>query len=100
RYFSVTALLTACCPTQLPLKELRSRFVSTHPGLPQQKIMDLIGKDDLLDLYVLLPQPLHQVTGLREWHVAVIVAMHEEHGRLPSRHGRHRRRIKRQLHRL
>ena len=62
--------------------------------------MDLIGKNDLLDLDILLPQPLHQVGGLREGHVAVVVAMHEEHRRLPSRHGRHRRRIKRQLHRL
>ena len=37
--------------------------------------MDFVGEDELLKLDVLLPQPLHQVSGLREGHVAVVVAV-------------------------
>ena len=54
----------------------------------------------MLKVNILLPQTLNQIGGLGERHVAVIVAMDEEHRRLPSRHRRHRRRIKRQLGRL
>ena len=62
--------------------------------------MDLVGKNDLLQVDILLAQALDQVSCLGERHVAVVVAVHEKHRRLPRSRRRHGRRIKRQLLRV
>src|SRR4029077_17113545 len=100
RHFPPCSLAASLFSTQLPLKELRTGLISAHPALPQQQIMDLIGKDELLKLDILPSQPLHQVNSLLERHVAIVITVNKQHWRPPSRHRRHWRRIKRQLHRL
>jgi hypothetical protein len=49
---------------QLPIEEFCRGLVSLHPCAPEQEIMDLVGKDDLLDVNVLPAQALNQVSGL------------------------------------
>src|SRR6266481_7944012 len=68
---------------QLSVQEVRGGLVAPHPALPQQEIMDFIRKDDLLEGHILLSQALHQVRGLLERHVTIIVAMNQQHGRFP-----------------
>src|ERR1051325_4483443 len=68
---------------ELPAKKLRRRPVPSHPILPQQKIMDLIREDELLKFHVLPAQSLHQVGGLSERNIAVIIAMDQQHRRAP-----------------
>src|SRR5258708_3852392 len=89
--FSLGSLVSLCFwfwifrAPQLPIKELRSCLISLYPRPPQQEIVNLVGKNDLLDVNILPPQALYQISGLGERNVAVVVAVHEEHRRLPHR---------------
>src|ERR1051326_4610315 len=66
---------------ELPAKKLRRRPVPSYPILPKQKIVDLVRKNKLLELHVLPAQPLNQVGGLPEGHIAVIIAVDQQHRR-------------------
>src|SRR5579871_511960 len=82
---------------QLLVKKLCSGLIPFYPCAPEQEVMDLVRENDLLDVNVLAAQALNQVSGLGERNVAVIIAMHEKHRRLPRCRRRHGRRIERQL---
>ena len=45
--------------------------------------MDLVGKDDLLELYMLLAEALDEICSLTEVDVTIVVGMQQEHRRLP-----------------
>ena len=49
----------------------------------QQRFVHVIGKHDELVIDVARPQKLNQADRLREIHVPVIVAVDEQHRRLP-----------------
>ena len=49
----------------------------------EQKIMHLVGKDDLLKLDILLTQTTGEIDHLAERYVAVVIALDEQHRRLP-----------------
>jgi hypothetical protein len=55
-----------------------------QPALVRQKIVDLVGKDQLLQQHLLLAQVLHQVNALVERHITVVVAMNDQHRRTPG----------------
>ena len=62
--------------------------------------MDLIGKDQLFELDILFPQPLHQISRLLERNIAVVVAVDQQDGRLPLLDRSHRRGIEGKLQRF
>src|SRR5262249_3959311 len=80
KFTSFTAHLRGA---QLPVEEIRRSLVAAHPVLPQQEVMDLIRNHNLLKLHALPAQALDQVDCLLEGHVAIVVAMDEQHRRLP-----------------
>ena len=45
----------------------------------KQKIMHVIGEDELLDFHAAFAETSDQIDGLGEIHVAVVVAMNEKH---------------------
>ena len=52
----------------------------------QKKIVDVVGKDELLDLDAFFAKASREVYGLREIDVAVVVAVNKQDGRLPGTH--------------
>ena len=46
----------------------------------RQEIVHLIGENDLLKLHALFAQRFHQLHHVSEGHVAVIVALNQQHG--------------------
>src|SRR6266850_1054079 len=82
------------------VKEIACRAVCLQPMPVKQKIMHFVGEDELLDFHALLPEPGDQIHRLREINIAIVVAMNEEHGRLPGAHGGDRRGIMSELGQL
>src|SRR5580700_7954766 len=72
---------------QFGLEKVGGGVVGAQPTLVTQKAMYFVGKDELLVVDSLPVQRLDQPHGLREGHVAVVVAMNQQHGRSPRRHG-------------
>ena len=60
--------------------------IRIHPTFPQQKIVDLIRINDLFEVHTLFLQPLRKVGRLAERYVAIVVAVNEQHRRLPRAH--------------
>src|SRR5215467_6226376 len=56
----------------------------------QEKVVDLVGKNQLLDAHSALPQSRNQVHSLGEIHVSVVIAVNEQHRRFPLVHRRNR----------
>src|SRR5216683_3051722 len=77
--------------SQLPSEELRRRVVGREPVRVGQKIMDLVRENELLEGYALAPQGLGELDRLAELHVAVVVAVDQQHRRAPILHIRDRR---------
>lgn len=61
-----------------------------------EKIMDLIGKDQLLEGDALGPQSLGQIHALSKGDVAVVVSVDQQHGRPPGLDRGHRRGLERE----
>src|ERR1044071_6405808 len=85
---------------QLPFEEVRGRRVGAEPVAVEEEVVHVVGEDDLLELDVLLAQTAHEVYGLREGDVALVVAVDEEHGRAPLLDGADGRRFERDLLRV
>src|SRR5579872_2492920 len=73
-----------------------------HPAAMQQRFVHIVRKHDQLVIHVTLPQELHQSRHLLECDVAIVIALDQEHRRLPAinradgrRFVRHRLRIER-----
>src|ERR687884_1378615 len=79
--------------SQAPVEEIRRGVISAQPVGVAQEIVHLVGKDQLLELDVALAQPAHQLDGLIEGDVAVVVAVDQQHGRFPFLHRRDGRRL-------
>ena len=74
----------------MAVEEIASRVISHKPIPVQQKIVRVIGKNELFDLDALCTESRHEVHRLREVDVAVVVTVNKKHGRFPSVHGGHR----------
>lgn len=44
----------------------------------EQKVVNFVGENELFDVHAARPQAGDQVHGLREIHVAIVVAMNEK----------------------
>jgi hypothetical protein len=64
-------------------EEICRSFVSADPALPQQQVVNFVGDDDFFEVDMLRFQALHQVCGLLERHIAIVIAMNQQYGRLP-----------------
>src|SRR5215472_10870952 len=62
--------------------------------------MNFVGEDELLDFNSFLAEACGEINGLHEIDVAVVVAMNEKNGRLPSVYGGDGGRIVRQFREL
>ena len=71
----------------MPVKEIAGSVIGSQPVAMQQKIVDFVWENQLLNFYVLGAQASDRVNGLRKNHVAIVVAMNEEHRRAPGIHG-------------
>ena len=68
----------------MAVKKIAGRMVSSQPIAVQKKSVHVVGKNQLFDFHVFRPQPRHQIDGLREVHIAIVVAVNEEHRRTPG----------------
>ena len=87
-------------PFQEPFEKLRRCRKRAPPVRPQQRIVHVVGQHQLLDRNAFLEKPAFEIDRLLEVDRSIVVAVDEEHRRLPRRHGRHRRRLERHLERL
>ena len=62
------------------VEEIRGGVIGGEPGAMPQEIMNLVGKDKLLEFHLLFPQRLHQADHFGERHVSVIIPLHQQHG--------------------
>src|SRR4051812_11347152 len=76
---------------QLAVEEIGGGVISAQPVFMAQEVVNVIGKDQLLELDVALAQAAHQLDRLIEGDVAVIVAMNQQHRRFPFFDRRQRR---------
>src|SRR5437870_4054232 len=74
------------------VEEIARCVISGQPIFVQQKIVNVVGKNELFDLDAFLAEARDEIDGLGEINVAVVVAVNEQDGRLPGIHSGHRRR--------
>ena len=60
---------------EVSVKEIRRRMIGAQPVGMREEIVDLVRKDQLLKLYTLLSQCLHQVNRFAEGHIAIIITV-------------------------
>jgi hypothetical protein len=72
--FSVTDLLCL----QRSLKELRHRRDFGSPVSPQERIVDIIGQNQALDLHALREEPAFEIDGLVKIHGAIVIAVDQQ----------------------
>src|SRR5581483_6348858 len=76
---------------QLAVEEVGGGVISAQPVFMAQEVMNVVGKDQLLELDVALAQAAHQLDRLIESDIAVIVAVNQQHRRFPFFDRRQRR---------
>ena len=64
----------------MPIKELGGRVIGREPISMQQKIMNLVRKDNLFELDILLPQSADEIYHLIECDISIIVALDKQNG--------------------
>src|SRR5439155_1646657 len=69
---------------QPPREERRRRLVCRDPMRVRQEIVDVVREDQQLDVDLLLPQGARELHRLAELHVAVVVAVDQQHRRAPG----------------
>src|SRR5690349_24989172 len=70
-------------PAQLSIEEFDAGVICPQPGLMSQKIVHLVGKNQLLKLNVMLSELSNQIDRLAEGYVAVVVTMNQQNRRFP-----------------
>jgi len=68
----------------MPIQKIRRGGVGRNPRPMKQELMNLVGENQLLELNALLPQSFNQIHHLRKGHVTVVVALNQQHRRVPS----------------
>ena len=77
------------------MKEIDRRVIAAQPGGMPQETVDLVGQDELLEIHALLAERIRHRDRLAEIHIAIVVAVNQQHRRAPRTHARHRRRFER-----
>lgn len=54
-------------------------MITIDPGFCEQKVMNLVGNDQLLKINMALPELFNHFNRLAEWYIAVIVPMNKEY---------------------
>src|SRR6266404_249723 len=75
------------------VKKIASCVIRLEPRTMQQKIVDLVRENELFDVHVALAKARGEVHGLREVHIAIVVAMNKKHWRFPGVNVGHGRRV-------
>ena len=70
--------------TEAASQEIRGRLVGSHPGSMPQKAVDLVRQHQLFEWQIPLLEPPREIDGLLKPHVAIVIALDQEHGRLPA----------------
>jgi len=65
-------------------EEVGSSAVCLQPSLEHKKVVDLVWENQDFDRHFSLAQALHEVNRLTKGYIAVIVALNQEHRRLPE----------------
>src|SRR5260370_15836534 len=81
----------------MAVEEIARRMVGRKPILVQQKIVYVIGENQLFDLDALLAEACDEIHRLGEVDVAVVVPVNEQDRRLPGVHGGYPRRFIREF---
>src|SRR3954471_10395270 len=68
----------------MAIEEVGGGVISGQPVAIQKKIVDIVGENQLFERYAARAQPGDEIDGLREIDIAIVVAVDEEHGRLPG----------------
>src|SRR5262249_57826884 len=66
--------------SDLSVQEIRRRMVGREPVAMLEKVVNLIGEDELLELDAAFAKCLREHDALVEGNVAVVVAVNQEHG--------------------
>ena len=75
---------------EMLVEELDCRVISREPCAMQEKVMNLVGKNQLFELDVLFSQRFDEIDGFRERNIAVVIALDQQYGRTPRAYGRKR----------
>src|SRR5690242_2111580 len=75
--------LTCALRFQFAIEKIGAGFICLHPVLMQQEVMNFVGENELLEMDPLLAQRPRKFYRLREIHIAVVVAVNQQHRRLP-----------------
>jgi hypothetical protein len=70
--------------TEVAGQEIRGCLVGSYPGSVPQKAVDLIGKHELFEWNIPLLEPARKIDSLLEPHVAIVITLYQEDGRLPA----------------
>src|SRR5262249_23332150 len=62
---------------QLTLEEPHRPLIRLSPATVQQKVVDLVRKDQFLYIHLSFPQSISEYDGLVELYVAVIIALNQ-----------------------
>src|SRR6476646_411185 len=76
---------------EMLVEEVSRGMVRGQPCSMHKKVMNFIGKNQLLERDALLAQRLGEIDRFRKWHVAIVVALDQENRRAPSTDGSERR---------
>src|SRR5437868_7672302 len=71
----------------MAIEEIGSGVISRQPVAIQQKIVNVIGKNELFDGDAACAQAGGEIDGLREIDIAIVIAVDEKYGRFPGFHG-------------
>lgn len=63
----------------MPLEKMCSCVVRLQPTAMKEKIMDIIREDQLFEVDATLSQQTHEIDGLTEVDVAIVVAVNEKY---------------------
>src|ERR1700676_4003781 len=80
---------------QVPVEETDRSLIGHSPTPPQQEIVNFVRKNQFLHGHVSAAQRIGQHYSLVELHVAVVIALNQEHGRTPAAEESHGRSFKR-----
>jgi len=70
----------------MSVKEIAGGAIRREPIPVQEKIVNVIGENELFKLDAFFAEAGYEVDGLREVDVAVVVSVDEKDGRLPGVH--------------
>src|SRR6476646_5842319 len=75
---------------EILVEEVARSMVRGQPCSMHEKVVDFIGKNQLLKRDALLAERLGEIDRFRKWNIAIVVALNQENRRAPSADGSER----------